>query len=233
MNSYYASLLKEISELYSIGEFEKVNALVSRELELPYIPSEVQDILENYRDECRPHLSSASVQSRIPIEQLVRGSLKQKEMAVSAMMRMNLRQIEDLVQKLLLDPELSDEFKGELIEALMEQRIDDSFSIRKNGNQIIGRRKDPVYLRALDYFDDWMMSENPNLAQFCGQLLDQEALLRRPGDFHDLNAKSLAYSIASLVFQAMMDPDGFEDFRSENNLQKVEKYPLFIERRGE
>ena len=48
---------------------------------------------------------------------------------------LNLRNYHDEVQT-LLDSKLLDEYKGELIESLMEQKIDDSYIVIKNGLEI-------------------------------------------------------------------------------------------------
>ena len=240
MNPYYASLLREVITLFGSHQYEQASVLIKKELAMPYVPLEVQDILENYLDECRPYLRKSSSFPSVPIEDLIDGTLRQKEMAASMMMRMNLRQIPDLLAKLLLDHDLSDEIKGELIEAMMEQKMEGRFGVYRNGktvhfeaDRILKKTDDPVYLRTLEYFDDWMTADNPGMAEFCRQLLDQEALVRRPYDFSTLEAKRLACSIAALVYEALQDPEGYEDFAYEHCLQKVEKYPLFIERRGE
>lgn len=240
MNPYYQSLLSEIVRLYSNGEYDRVNALVQEELSMPYIPAEAQEILEHYQAESRSYLSKTPASSRDQIENLVRGTMAQKEMAASALQAMNLRQYQSEVQTLLNADDLLDEFKGELIEALIEQKLDDEFTIRKDGLEIefipsliLDKNSDPVLARAREYFDDWMTSDNPGLAAFCQQLLDQEVLEKRPFDFQDEDPKALAASVVRLVFEAMGDPDGWNQFVCDHCLEKVKAGPLLIEKRGE
>lgn len=242
MNPYYQSLLKDIVTLFAGGEYEEADSLIKKELELPYIPAEAQEILENYRDECAPHLVRSRPSSRYSLEELIHGDERQKEMAASLLQSMNLRQYHSEVQQLLNASDLVQEFKGELIEALMSQRIAETYSIVPAGeskpvefvpDDIIPADKDPVIIRTREYFSDWLEAGNPSMADFCRQLLEQEILEMRPRDFRNVHPRELAASIVRLVFQAMQDPEGWEKFEYEWNLQTTAEYPLYIEKRGE
>ena len=89
--------------------------------------------------------------------------------------------------------ELLDESKGELIEYLMEQKIDTPFKIEKNGlditfipSSILLEEIDPVVLEVRAILDAWFSNDDPAFLNFCMTLLHQEILIRRPFDLSEL-----------------------------------------------
>lgn len=240
VNQYYASLLKEIAELISREEYEKAEALIRPELELPYVPAEAREVLESYAADLKSILMPVKNRSRLDIETLINGSIEQKETAASILQERNLRQYIPEVQKLLLDSQLVPEFKGELIEALMEQRVDENLQLlRKNEKitfspaDIVPRDQDPVYIETRKLLDEWLSCINPVMADFCIQMLDQEVLDRRPDDLSGIQARELAASIARLVFDAMQDEDGWNQLKDTQNLTDENCCQLYIQERGE
>lgn len=240
MNSYYQNLLQEIVTLFSQGQTSKAQAKLENELEMPYVPADVYDALQAVKEEhAASSLSAQGLPSAETLSQWCSGTEAQKEKAAVLLQKMNLRQFRPEVQKLLKDPKLVQEFKGELIEALMEQGIQDSYAMDRNGVQIefipsaiVPKEKDSVYLKARRLFDDWFYADNPAFAGFCEQLLDQELLEMRPFDFEGSDPEALASSIVQLVFKAMKDEEGLEKFKADHQLPNEPDYPLLIARRG-
>ena len=213
MNAYYLSLLKEIQKQIDDKSYQTAYDLIHQELELPYVPKEAMEVLE--------------------------GSLQQQEKAVSLLRNLNLRNYHDEVQT-LLDSKLLDEYKGELIESLMEQKIDDSYIVIKNGleitfipSSIISKDEDDVLIRARELFDQWFSNNNPAFQNFCNRLLEQEVLEVRPFDFMDQDPYVLAKAIVRLVLEAFGQSDQLAAFIQIHELQDVADMPLEIERRGD
>lgn len=239
MNSYYQNLLGEIVRLFAENDPEKANRLIQNELDLPYVPKDALEALEKVRDESAAERKAPGA-SRDDIEQWINGTPAQKERAAASLQSMNLREYHAEVQKLLLDPALIQEFKGELIEALMQQKIDEPYTMVRDGMEIsfvpsllTEKKNDPVYRQAKKDLEDWFYADNPSFCHFCLQLLDQEVLETRPFDFEGTDPAALAASIARLVFHSLRDEEGWERFVRRQPENGIQTYPLYIEKRGE
>lgn len=240
MNSYYQNILEEVLRLYTSGDYKEAQQAARKELEVPYVPADVQKQLEETISECSAHIEKPRASEADRLEAWIHGTPSQKEKAVSALLHMNLRDYLPEVRMLLNDSELLQEFKGELIEALMEQNIEEEICMDKDGMQmcfvpslISKSENDPVLGAARQYFDEWLSGSNAMTYDFACQLLHQEALEMRPLDFEGIDPKELAASIVRLVYEAMKDNDGWKKFAADHALKENSQYPLFIEKRGE
>lgn len=242
MNSYYQTLLGDVVKLFQEKNFEKASQLINEELSMPYVPAEAQQILEQYQEECRPWLSRTRHVSDEELEEwCANGTETQKERAVTALLSLNLRQYLPEVGKLLMADNLLDEFKGELIEALIEQKVDKTLRIREadgrvvefNPSEIVPADQDPVIQQTKQLLDQWLSVDNPSLANFCDELLKQETLEMRPKDFSGQDPQVLASSLVRLVYEAMNDREGYDRFIRKEKLERLPETPLLIEKRGE
>ena len=173
------------------------------------------------------------------LQDYIHGTLEQKIYAIGVLENMNLRMYHDEVQ-VLLDSDLPDEYKGALIEALMEQKIDDPFDLIKSGlnitfipSAILPMQQDQSICEASSLFESWFTNEDPTMIQFCMSLLMQLVLCERPFDQEDKDPYELAKSICRLVFYAMQKSDEWPSFIKKQGLEKVEDIELSIEKRGE
>lgn len=240
MNSYYQSLLKEVQNLMDEFSFQNAYDLIHQELAMPYVPREVEDVLESYEETCKEHLNQKISSNHMDdITYLVQGSMAQKEFAESLLIRQNLREYLPEVQS-LLDSELFDEYKGELIEALIEQKVDDPLHVEKSGmaitfvpSSIVRKQDDLTLQKTQKILDSWLSNYNPSFYNFCIRLLDQEILEMRPFDFEGIDAIALAKSIVYLVMEAFGQTEEFVTFEKGWGLQDIERIPLLIERRKE
>ena len=125
MNAYYHSLIEEIKKEIDEKSYAQAYELICQELNMPYVPEDALELLEYYKSECKPYLEQKSKSMDFSkLQDYVHGTLEQKIYAISILENTNLRMCHDEVQE-LLDSDLPDEYKGTLIEALMEQKIDD------------------------------------------------------------------------------------------------------------
>lgn len=220
------------------GEYQKALDLIQAELDMPYVPREELEVLKVYKDDCLSNIDRPV--HKPDIESLIHGSMEAQEKAISLLKGMNLRLMEDEVQTLLNSDKLLDEMKGELIECLMEQKIDKTYKIRKSGLEItfvpsiiIPKDEDDTLLEIESLFDQWFSNDNPTFHRFCNRLLEQEVLENRPMDFVDCEALSIAKAIVRLVCEAFGQSDEFVLFMKDKQIEDVVEYPLLIERRGE
>ena len=222
------------------SKFQEAVDQIDQELSMPYVPEETMHTLSDLKEECMSHLEQFGYRQKIEdLSKWVHGTEVQKEKAASMLLSMNLRQYEEEVQT-LLNSDLLGEFKGELIEALMEQKVDTPFKVNKSGlevtfvpSTIVKSDEDKTIVQARNLFDTWFSSFNPVMRNFCLRLLDQEILEMRPFDFQGMNSLALAKAIVRLVSEAMGQIEELDLFYKVHGLDQVENYKLSIEKRGE
>lgn len=239
MNSYYQSLIAEIQKKIDGKAYQEAYDLIHQEISLPYVPQDCLAILESYQQECLPHIRKEHTLGMDTILSWIYEDPSKQEQVIPFMKDLNLRQYTKEVQD-LLNAELLDESKGELIEYLMEQKIDTPFKIEKNGlditfipSSILCEEIDPVAIEVRAYLDAWFSNDDPAFLNFCMTLLHQEILVRRPFDLNEEEALPIAKAIVRLVYAALMRDDELEDFTEKKDLTKVQDTILWIERRGE
>ena len=240
MNAYYHSLIEEIKKEIDEQSYAQAYELICQELDMPYVPQDALDLLEYYKSECKPYLEQRNKGVDFnKLQDYIHGTLEQKIYAIGVLENMNLRMYHDEVQ-VLLDSDLPDEYKGALIEALMEQKIDDPFDLIKSGlnitfipSAILPMQQDQSICEASSLFESWFTNEDPTMIQFCMSLLMQLVLCERPFDQEDKDPYELAKSICRLVFYAMQKSDEWPSFIKKQGLEKVEDIELSIEKRGE
>ena len=224
MNAYYHSLIEEIKKEIDEKSYAQAYELICQELNMPYVPEDALELLEYYKSECKPYLEQKS---------------KSMDFSKSILENMNLRMCHDEVQE-LLDSDLPDEYKGTLIEALMEQKIDDPFDLIKSGlnitfipSAILPMEQDQSINEASSLFESWFTNEDPTMIQFCMSLLMQLVLYERPFDQEDKDPYQLAKGICRLVYDAMQKSDEWPGFVKKQGLERIEDIELSIEKRGE
>lgn len=240
MNAYYHSLIEEIKKEIDEKSYAQTYELICQELNMPYVPQDALELLESYKSECKPYLEQKNKSMDFnKLQDYIHGSLEQKIYAISMLENMNLRMCHDEVQ-VLLDSDLPDEYKGTLIEALMEQKIDDPFDLIKSGlnitfipSAILPMEQDLSICEASSLFESWFINEDPTMVQFCMSLLMQLVLYERPFDQEDKDPYQLAKSVTRLVYDAMQKSDEWPGFVKKQGLEKIEDIELSIEKRGE
>ncbi len=239
MNSYYQSLLNEIKRQIEEEKYSSALEMIQQELSMPYIPLDAETALKEYLEDCKSHMDTPLYSpDEEKIFSRINGTEEQMETVVTYLTGLNLRRYHTEVQK-LLDSDLLGEFKGELIEALMEQSIDETYRINKDGLEItfvpsalVKKEEDPTLIEVHEIFDEWFASDNPSFCSFCERLLEQEMLERRPFDFTDEDALGIAKSIVRLVMEAFGQEDQWKLFEKIKGLEYITDVPLSIESRG-
>lgn len=240
MNPFYQSIFDNIHALINAQKFEQAKALIDQELAVPYIPEDIQPLLEDLQRQIKAATARPVDDSAARLDSLMKGSPAAKEKAVTILQSLNLRNYQEEVQTLLNDSELLPEFKGELIRELVRQRVEGTFRLSKDGldytfdpANITPDCSDPVLIQTRTYFGDWLGGGFVLSEDFAGQLLEQEILEMLPNDFSGIDPEALAASIVRLVYLSMKDEDGWKQFQIEHSLEHVKPYPLKIEKRGE
>lgn len=170
---------------------------------------------------------------------LIHGSESDQEKAVSLLCTMDLNACHDACQQLLSSPVLLQEFKGELILALIRQKTDSLFTMEKdnvsyrfNPSLLNDPDKTSIILQTRDWLETMLEGNRTFGARFAYQLLDQEILKMLPNDFESYDPKRLAGSIIRLVCREMNDEAGLEAMEKKYYPDGLKPYPLRIETRG-
>lgn len=240
MNPFYQSVFEDIQSLVRAGRIQQAQTLIEQELSVPYIPAEIEEQLRQMKQDLQIQVPPVLPDRMQNLDRLISGPLAAREKAVTLLCRANLRDWHDAVQKLLKDPELLDEFKGELVRELIRQRVDEDYVMDKDGLEIefnpalrTPDSQDPVIVQTRRLFEDWLNTGFVLSEDFAGQLLEQEILETLPFDFSGTDPVSLAASIVRLVYLSMKDEAGWKKFEQEHHLENIQLYPLKIEKRGE
>lgn len=237
MNLYYESLLQEIEDNLKAGNNKLALAQIEQELSMPYVPADAAArLIELKKDAISMAEPEPSHISDSRILKLANGNMQQKEAAVSLLRRTNLRMQQKAVEA-ILNSDADDIIKGQLIEHLMEQKVDDAYSMDKHGLQvdfipslILKADDDPGITETRKLLESWFLGEDIVLYNFCISLLDQEILASRPFDFSEEDPYALAKAIVTAVYKAFGLEDQTEDFIKEHDLQNVQAIPLAIEK---
>ena len=171
MTNYYDEILTEIENLIKERKYGDANFLVQKELNMPYIPIDVEQKLKSFKRELNYHISDEKEIREDSLDALLRklkGKPKSQLAAASVLVTRNLREcVVEIKDYLSKDP--CPEAAALLIEGLTEQEISDEFTLIKNGveytfwsDDIIPVHKSEGFLKAQSYLKDWLENDHPD-----------------------------------------------------------------------
>ena len=212
MINYYDEILTEIEKLIKEGKYGDANFLVQKELNMPYIPVDVEQKLKSFKRELNYHLSDEKEIREDSLDSLLRklkGKPKSQLAAASILVTRNLREclieIKDYLSK---DP--CPEAAALLIEGLAEQEISDEFTLIKNGveytfwsDDIIPIHKSAGFLKARSYLKDWLENDHPDFYEMAKTLLIHEVYVFLPLSYDEDEAEDLALAMLKQVSDMM------------------------------
>lgn len=213
MENYYKEILDEIGGLLEKGEAEEASFLLKKELNMPYIPMDVEEKLKQYEKEVRYQLSMRHERGERSFGELLH-MLKgkpQSQLAASAeLSQRNLRGcIDEIADWLAKDPQ--PEAAALMIESLAMQDIDEEFVFVKNGVEytfcsadIIPVAKQPVYLKASALLKAWFV-HHPDYTEMSHTLLVHELYMFLPLMYEEEEALDVAKMIAMQLCDLMED----------------------------
>jgi hypothetical protein len=131
------------------------------------------------------------------------------------------------------------EYKGELIEALIEEKIGEELSMEKDGMEISfipacidSARTDTVLTKVRAFLQE-MFKEAPNLNRIASHLLQQEVYEVRPFDFEGVDPQSLAYALGALAVSQFGTEQDLQVWQKKYEAHSGNTMPLRITKRGE
>ena len=70
MNDFYRDLLSNINDLINQKQYQKALNLIDEELNMPFVPQQIEDRLVSFKEEILPHLENETKQQFLSNQQL-------------------------------------------------------------------------------------------------------------------------------------------------------------------
>ena len=207
MNLYYESLFKEIDTLLVGGHIDKVRGMLEEELRMPYIPEDVEVRLKDYLNQCSV-TKEQSVQYFTDFESIRSSLLRNDALIVKALEslgRLNVRQHVGAISDVLLDDNITDDIKRHILMILMDQDVNQSFSVLMNDQRhelSISTLKNPF---DTSHFHDILkqcqarFDKNPSLLELAIQEVCRCAHAGFPLEMDKYNMESIENSLKSYM----------------------------------
>ncbi|MGL5541366.1 MAG: DUF3196 family protein [Erysipelotrichaceae bacterium] len=237
MDSYYEEILKELEALMRKQEYQEVYEILQDEFKMPYIPKESEDRLIALYHEVRGHLQkepSEKVLDEEQLETMLFGSLEQALQVVTYLKERNIRKYGALIQS-YFEKEPHYLIRALLIEALIDQNVQDTFRLQMDGMDIDFI---PMYvempmeadgaLACVQMLREFFENEDPSFLAMCIDTLIKELYFRLPMNLEEDEATPMALAVVEYVFQAHEDLDAFQDFIKKKNLDKSPRIALLL-----
>lgn len=202
--NYYDELLDNIDSLINNKEYSEAQSLIKNELNLPYIPSEIEEKLNEYLiliNEATFTLKSLTDEDILNYLNL--DETKQL-IAVDELSRKNLRDYIDVIDNYLKGDGFVNA-KALLIDSLIRQEINYNFKYVNNCSFIYFN---PSKLNKIEDTDDFNYAlkeiqnfylKDPSKSQMGAELLYKEALLTLP---NNINGKLVSKKIIKYIENA-------------------------------
>lgn len=213
MENYYQEILREIQDAMDQKDYEEAWFLLKRELEMPYIPLDVEAKLKEMAREVKRERSEQKETGEPSLDTLLhqlKGKPKSQLAAAGMLCTRNLREcIDEIRDWLSKDPQ--PEAASLIIDALAEQGIDEEFEYRRNGVEYTFYSGDVVPAVRSDgfrYGDGWLkkwLVHYPQYYEMARTLLIHEVYLFLPLSYEKNEAKDLAFMCLKQAADAMGD----------------------------
>lgn len=214
MANYYDEILEDVQKLLANNDWEEALFVLKKELEMPYIPKDIEEKLKYLQKEALYQKSQTYEPKEESLESILnhlKGSEKQQLAAAVALTGRNLRECIAEIQAWLEDNPCP-EAAALVIEALGEQQINEEFVLAKNGieytffgDDIVPIEMNSAVHLAIGFLNEWLSNDNPDFFEMAKTLLIHEAYLFLPLSYEDDEAKDFALSVLDQVSTLMDD----------------------------
>ena len=187
--NYYDELISEIDKLIKNGNTQEALVKVKNELNLPYIPREIEEKLNKYLDQLNVSKTALKSLTEDEIIAYLKDNYEHQLIAVSHLNKQNLRDFIDVCDNYLK----SDGFvnaKALLIDSLIRQEINYDFKYVNNGSfinfnpsKLIPVEESKEFNLVRSKLEDYYLKD-PSKYQLGLELLYKEALLSLPNQIN-------------------------------------------------
>ncbi len=236
MNTYYEEVIGKIKKLMEDEEYEQAYLVVQEELSLPYIEKGYEEQFIQFYNELNVKVRKdrQKVYDEDDIDSLMMGSLDEVFLAIEQLRKMNIRNHLEVIRTYLKnEPHFL--AKAYLIEALMEQNVNEEFEVEHQGMlmNFIPCYIEPMMecdgaVQVIAYLREWFENSDPSMLMMCVESLVKETYLMLPFNIEEEDAKQLAISIALYVYVAMSRSNEIQAFLDQYDLESECGYPLLL-----
>lgn len=222
MENYYTEIIEEITSLIQDEKFEEADVLLKRELQMPYVPGDVEEKLRALKKDIQYARSEKSQNKELSIDTLLsqlHGSAESQLSAVESLCKRNLREYIEEVQDYLAH-EPNTEAASLLIDAIAQQEIGDEFTYCKEGIEYTfwGDAVTPVakcegLLEALRYLYEWLGVKYPSLYEMGKKMLVHKVYVSLPLTYEKEEGMYLAYDVCENLLVMMDENELLETIR--------------------
>lgn len=225
MENYYDEVIQEIQENIENKNYAEAMSLLKKELNMPYIPKDVEDKLYALLHDLKFQMSDQTHSYERNIDDILdglHGTSEQQLIACSQLIKRNLRDYVEDIQDYLKEDPYSDA-GALLVESLAEQEIQDEFVWNKDGikytfygDSITPCSKSKGFLKANELLKQWL-AKNPDMYEMAKSLLIHDVFLFLPLSYDEEDGESLAYDIVESICQMMGREDLLEVIKNQIN----------------
>ncbi len=218
-SNYYDEMLREIKSLYKNGDINEATRRLDNELQMPYIPADIETELLKLKD---LYKSERNVNKKLSTDELYDYLLSKdpfKELvACEEFDKMNLRDHHDVIQEYLLSA-VNDNARSLMVASLIAQGIREEYTIVKNGIEynFVPLYCDEIqmsdgYISAMSFIDKTIGNENASIEDLAKSLIIKLCFDALPMSLCEEEGILYAKSIIIYIFDLFCDRDGKEDF---------------------
>ena len=205
--NYYEELIEKIQNLLFDEKYEEAKSLIDDELNVIYVPREVEEKLKHFQKIVKENTFINSNLNDDQIEAYLFMDENHQLLAVDELGRKNLRDYYDLCNRYLQ----SNGFKNAkvlLIDSLIRQEInreytysDDEQTIQFNPSQLKVIEETDGFLSAINDLQEIYLKE-PSMFLMSQDLLFKECMLALPHNLAETEGKQLALKISRFIDDA-------------------------------
>lgn len=227
MENYYTDVIEEIESLIRNGKYEEADILLKRELQMPYVPLDVEDKLRALKKDLQYARSEKQQSKDISMDTVLsklKGTAEEQLSAVENLCDRNLRNCIDEIQE-YLENEPNLEAASLLIDAIATQEVADEFIYCKDGVEYTfwGDAVTPVgkcdgLKEAMHYLYEWLGIKYPSIYEMAKKMLIHEVYVALPLTYEKEEGELLAYEISENLLTMMGEEQLLFSIRNNMNL---------------
>lgn len=212
MDNYYGETLAEIEELMQKGQLQQAFARLEQELGMPYVPADAEAEMQQLRRDLIYRMAENRERSEPSLDTLLtglQGSPQRQLASAAALSSRNLREILPEIGE-WLGNEPFPEAAALMIEAIAEQQINEEFVLLKDGveytfwgDDVIPVSESGGFRKAMQYLEEWLGNDSPDLFEMCRTLLIHDVYLFLPLSYDEEEGEELALSALRQVSSLM------------------------------
>lgn len=220
--NYYDDLLKRLEKDFSEEKYEDVKKAVQEELEMPFVPRDVLDKLNQYQEKLSLLERKEKRQVILTPEELhqyLKENSQKAHYALKTLQNSNARMYLDEIKEILLDKEVKHTLKSLLIQILVLQQIDEKIEYYDDGRiytvdikelpDVLKQESIPLIYEKMSK----IIKKDPYFLNQCQDIMINAVYDHYPQLIDVSETDLYAYSIIRYVFKAYGDNKQWEMIR--------------------